>query len=66
MLKYKGYIGKASYERSINMFEGQIINATVGTFAADNRADLKKEFKKTIDIYLEVCKEQNIQPIKPS
>jgi len=47
------------------MFEGQIINATVGTFAADNRADLKKEFKKTIDIYLEVCKEHNIKPIRP-
>lgn len=64
-MRYKGYIGEASYDSKIKMYEGRIVNASIGTFAAEKPEDLEKEFRKTVDIYFEVCNDKKIKPLKP-
>lgn len=66
MLNYKGYLGEAFYDDDIQMFSGRISNAkAVGTFYGKTVGELEREFRKTIDYYLDLCKRKNIEPEKP-
>lgn len=66
MLNYKGYIGEAVYDDETGNFAGKIANATaVGTFYGETVQDLEREFRHTIDYYLDLCQRKNIEPEKP-
>lgn len=65
MMKYKGYIGQVEYDADAKLFHGEVIGLkdTI-TFQGTTVKELEKEFKKSIDVYLEWCKELNEKPEK--
>ncbi len=58
MMKYKGYIAKVEYDSDAKLFHGEVIGLkdTI-TFHATNPEELELEFKKSVDVYLDWCKE---------
>ena len=66
MIKYKGYIGAVDFDPEINLFHGTVINTNdVITFYGASVTQLREEMQKSIEGYLEFCKEQEKTPEKP-
>lgn len=65
MMKYKGYIGKVEYDSDAKLFHGEVIGLkdTI-TFQGTSPEELEREFKKSIDVYLDWCKELGEKPEK--
>jgi len=55
MMTLNDYKAKIEYDSDIDMFRGEILGLTGG-------ADFYGEFKKSLDTFLEVCKEKGISP----
>ena len=67
MIEYKDYIGAVDFDPEINLFHGIVINTNdVITFYGASVTELRKEMQKSIEGYLEFCKEQGKIPEKPS
>lgn len=66
MMEYKGYVGKVEFDQEHETFYGEVIDTRdVITFEGRSVAQLRREFKTSIDVYLEFCKEQGKVPDKP-
>jgi predicted HicB family RNase H-like nuclease len=58
-----GYNAKIDYDPEIDMFRGEILGLTGGAdFYGKTPKELKAEFKKSLIIFLEVCKDKGIEP----
>ena len=58
-----GYNSKIEYDSEIDMFRGEILGLTGGAdFYGKTPKELRVEFKKSLDVFLEVCKEKGIDP----
>jgi predicted HicB family RNase H-like nuclease len=65
-LKHKGYTGKAEYDDEAGIFYGQVLGLRdVITFQGTSVEQLEREFRESVDVYLEWCKEEETQPEKP-
>ncbi len=66
IMKYKGYWAKVQYSDEDECFWGEIegLKDTSITFEGDTVKELKKDFKDTIDFYLDNCKLDGIEPEK--
>ena len=65
MLKYKGYTGVVAYDDESDIFHGDVIGIKGAiTFKGKSVKEIKTEFKKSIDSYLEICKELGREPAK--
>jgi predicted HicB family RNase H-like nuclease len=50
---------------STDLFRGEILGLSGGAdFYGSNPEELRQEFKRSLDIFLEVCKERGIEPRK--
>lgn len=68
MLEYKGYIGEVSYDDEADVLHARVINSgsyPIANAEAADAAGLEQEFRCSIDMYLEGCKELEIDPIAP-
>ena len=66
MVVYKGYIDAINFDPKIDLFHETIINTTdVITFYGASVTQLREEMRKSIEGYLEFCKEQGKTPEKP-
>ena len=66
MIEYKGYIGAVDFDPEIDLFHGRVINTNdVITFYGASVDELREEMQKSIEGYLEFCKEQRKTPEKP-
>lgn len=66
MMNYKGYIGNVEYDDEAKIFAGTVINTkTVITFQGTSVDEIEKEFKASVDDYLEWCAQDGIEPEKP-
>ena len=66
MIKYKNYVGVVEYDSEGKIFTGEVIGLRdVGTFEGRSAAEIERSFKKSIDLYLEMCKRDNVEPQKP-
>ena len=66
MIEYKGYIGAVSFDPEIDLFHGTVINTNdVITFYGASVVELRKEMQKSIEGYIEFCKEQGKIPDNP-
>lgn len=65
-LSYKGYIAKINTSIEDNCLYGKIefINDLV-MFDGETIAELRAEFEKAVDQYLQMCKENNLEPDQP-
>lgn len=65
ILEHRGVKARISFDPDIEMFRGEILGLSGSAdFYAENVQSLKDELETSLDTYLEVCKEQNIEPYK--
>jgi predicted HicB family RNase H-like nuclease len=60
-----GYHAKIEYEEELDLFRGEILGLNGGAdFYGKNPKELRAEFKKSLQVFLEVCAEKGIEPRK--
>lgn len=63
LMTVDGYNAKIEYDPEIDMFRGEILGLTGGAdFYGKTPKELRAEFRKSLSVYLEVCKEKGIEP----
>ena len=65
MMKYKGYVGKVSYDADAKIFHGDVIGLKdVITFQGTSVQELDQAFKDSINDYIAWCKKRGETPEK--
>lgn len=63
MLAYKGYIAKVELDTKAKVFHGRIFGIKdVITFEGETFAEVEREFRKSVDCYLQFCTSLGQQP----
>ena len=63
MMSLEGYNAKIEYDAELDMFRGEILGLTGGAdFYGKNPRELRAEFKKSLQVFLDVCREKGIEP----
>lgn len=58
-----GYNAKIEYDPDTDLFRGEILGLTGGAdFYGRNPRELRAEFRKSLRVFLEVCREKGIEP----
>ncbi|NOT55081.1 MAG: type II toxin-antitoxin system HicB family antitoxin [Deltaproteobacteria bacterium] len=58
-----GYHAKIAYDEELDLFRGEILGLSGGAdFYGKNPKELRMEFKRSLKVFLEVCKEKGIEP----
>ena len=58
-----GYHAKIEYDEDLDLFRGEILGLSGGAdFYGKNPKELRVEFKKSLQVFLAVCKEKGIDP----
>lgn len=58
-----GYHARIEYDPDLDQFRGEILGLNGGAdFYGKNPKELRSEFKKSLQIFLEVCAEKGIEP----
>ena len=59
----EGYQAKIEYDRELDLFRGEILGLAGGAdFYGRNPKELRTEFKKSLHVFLDVCREKGIEP----
>ncbi len=62
LMKVDGYHARIEYDEETDRFRGQILALSGGAdFYGSNPDELRREFKKSLGVYWQVCKEQGIE-----
>lgn len=57
------YHAKIEYDPELDLFRGEILGLNGGAdFYGKNPKELRAEFKKSLDVFLQVCAEKGIEP----
>ena len=65
IMEIDGYKAKIEYDPELDQFRGEILGLNGSAdFYGKTPASLRKEFKNSLKVVLEVCEEQGIEPIK--
>ncbi len=63
IMEVDGYKARIQYDPELNLFRGEILGLNGSAdFYGDNPASLREEFKNSLKVFLEVCKEKGISP----
>lgn len=63
LMTLDGYQAKIEYDEALDLFRGEILGLSGGAdFYGKNPKKLRTEFRKSLDVYLAVCKEKGIEP----
>jgi predicted HicB family RNase H-like nuclease len=58
-----GYNAKIEYDPDTDMFRGEVLGLNGGAdFYGKNPKELRAEFRKSLEVFLAVCKEKDIEP----
>jgi len=58
-----GYHAKIEYDEELDLFRGEILGLNGGAdFYGNNPKELRTEFKKSLKVFLDVCKEKGLEP----
>jgi predicted HicB family RNase H-like nuclease len=65
MMEVDGYKAKIEYDPELDQFRGEILGLNGSAdFYGKNPASLRKEFRNSLKVFLEVCEEKGISPQK--
>ena len=65
MMEVDGYKAKIEYDPDLDQFRGEILGLNGSAdFYGKNPTNLRKEFKNSLKVFLEVCEEKGINPTK--
>ena len=63
LMTIDGYQAKIEYDEDLDLFRGEILGLNGGAdFYGKNPKELRTEFKKSLDVFLEVCREKGVEP----
>ena len=63
LMNLDGYSAKIEYDADLDLFRGEVLGLTGGAdFYGKNPRELRSEFKKSLQVFLEVCREKSIEP----
>ena len=69
MLEYKGYIGEVVYDDEAEVLHARVINSgsyPIANAEATDVEGIKREFRISIDVYLQGCEQLGVEPVPPS
>ena len=65
-MQYKGYVAKIEYSEEDGCFIGHIIGIRdIITFEGMSVDEIREDFHKSVDFYLETCAKRGEEPNKP-
>ena len=65
IMEMDGYKAKIEYDPELDQFRGEILGLNGSAdFYGDNPTHLRKEFKISLGVFLDVCEEKGINPQK--
>ncbi|MBX2867312.1 MAG: type II toxin-antitoxin system HicB family antitoxin [Acidiferrobacterales bacterium] len=65
IMELDGYKAKIEYDPELDQFRGEILGLNGSAdFYGKSPSSLRKEFKESLKVYLEVCEEKGISPTK--
>jgi predicted HicB family RNase H-like nuclease len=65
-LEYAGYHGRYEVDPRDGVLHGRVEGIRdIVTFVADTEDDLEREFRTSVDCYLDFCAERGIEPNRP-
>ena len=63
LMSLNEYRAKIEYDAELDLFRGEILGLTGGAdFYGKNPKELRAEFKKSLNVFLDVCRENGIEP----
>ena len=63
LMSVNEYHAKIEYDAELDMFRGEILGLAGGAdFYGKNPKELRAEFKKSLQVFLDVCREKGIEP----
>jgi predicted HicB family RNase H-like nuclease len=63
LMTIEGYHAKIEFDEELDLFRGEILGLNGGAdFYGKNPDELRAEFKKSLDVFLQVCRENQIEP----
>ena len=63
MMSLEGYEAKIEYDAALDLFRGEVLGLSGGAdFYGKNPKELRSEFKRSLHVFLEVCREKGIEP----
>ena len=63
LMNLDGYHAKIEYDEDIDQYRGEILGISGQVdFYGSSPDELRRVFKKSLEVFLEVCKEQGIEP----
>ncbi len=63
LMTVDGYHAKTHYDEETEQFRGEILGLSGGAdFYGSSPEELRREFKKSLEVFLEVCEEKGIEP----
>ena len=63
IMSVNGYQAKIAYDAELDMFRGEILGLNGGAdFYGRTPEELRAEFQKSLQVFLEVCREKGIEP----
>ena len=66
MMRYRDYVARIEFEDESRLFHGRVVNLRdVVNFYGGSAEELLVEFRRSVEEYLAVCKEEGIEPDKP-
>ena len=65
LMKHEDYVAKITYDADEEVFRGEVLNIKdFVDFAGSSVDELKKEFARSVEIYLETCEKHGLEPGK--
>jgi len=65
IMELEGYKAKIEYDPGLDQFRGEILGLNGSAdFYGKSPASLRREFKNSLKVFLEVCEEKGIEPSK--
>jgi predicted HicB family RNase H-like nuclease len=63
VMKLDAYQAKIDYDADLDMFRGEILGLNGGAdFYGKNTKELRTEFKRSLKVFLDVCRDKGIEP----
>jgi predicted HicB family RNase H-like nuclease len=63
LMSLDGFDAKIEYDADLDLFRGEILGLSGGAdFFGKNPKELRAQFKKSLQVFLEVCAEKGIEP----
>ncbi|MBQ7573822.1 MAG: type II toxin-antitoxin system HicB family antitoxin [Clostridia bacterium] len=66
IMEYKGYYGSVNYSQADDVLHGKLLGIkSLVSYEGSSIKELKEDFEFAVDDYLQMCKDEGMEPEKP-